>query len=220
MARTYLFADEAGDFTFNKNFNVSKYFILCTVYLESCEVGDKLLSLRRDLEWRNFELGEYFHATTDKQAVRDEVFALLQNETFKIDATLMEKSKAQPQVRATKYSFYKYGWYFHFKNIAPTTFKPENELLVAAASLGNRKERSGFTEGVHDVIQQTLRRDQWETMFAPARTDPCFQVADYCAWAIQRKWESNHVDIRSYRLIKDKIDREYDLWSRGTKHYY
>jgi len=44
------------------------------------------------------------------------------------------------------------------------------------------------------------------------------QIADYCTWAIQRKWE--RTDAKSYNIIKDRITYEYDLWGHGTKHYY
>ncbi len=54
--------------------------------------------------------------------------------------------------------------------------------------------------------------------FWPAESDPCLQVADYCVGAIQRKWERG--DHRSYDLIKDKIETEFDAWAVGTRHYY
>ena len=49
-------------------------------------------------------------------------------------------------------------------------------------------------------------------------SDPCLQIADYCTWAIQRKWEGN--DPRSHVLIADKIRSEFDVWQRGTTYYY
>jgi hypothetical protein len=44
------------------------------------------------------------------------------------------------------------------------------------------------------------------------------QVADYCSWAVSRKWERGvHAE---YDLIAAKIRSEFDLWARGTVHYY
>jgi hypothetical protein len=77
MTRLYLFADEAGVFEFARRANVSRYFILCTVTMTSCAIGHVLLDLRRHLAWERAPLGECFHATTDKQVVRDTVFAEL-----------------------------------------------------------------------------------------------------------------------------------------------
>jgi hypothetical protein len=213
-----MFADEAGDFEFVKKQNVSKYFILCTVSMESCEVAKDLLDLRRELAWDGHELGDYFHCTSDSQAVRNEVFAAICDHKFRIQATIMEKTKAQPQVRKTRHRFYQYGWYYHFKYGAPAELQRNGQnLLITTASLGTGKEKAAFSGAVEDVMRQTIKGSAI-TVFTPASADPCVQVADYCAWAIQRKWERG--DARSYDLIKDRITYEFDLWKRGTIHHY
>lgn len=219
MARHFIFADEAGDFEFSRKPNVSRYFILATVNLENCAVGDDLTMLRRQLAWDGFELGEYFHASTDKQQVRDEVYKAICKHDFTIQTTVMEKSKAYPRVRISRPRFYQYGWYFHFQHGTPTLVQRATELMIIAASIGTRKERAAFQGAVDDVLAQTVRKP-CKANFCPAAADPCLQVADYCAWAIQRKWESGSRDLRSYDLIKDRITYEYDLWAHGNKHHY
>jgi hypothetical protein len=96
--------------------------------------------------------------------------------------------------------------------------RTSTELLTTAASLGTKKERASFTEAVDDVMRQTVKGKTWVTNFVPAASDPCVQVADYCAWAIQRKWERD--DLRSYNLICDRITYQYDLFRPGTVHHY
>ena len=218
MSRLFVFADEAGDFQFEHGQNISRYFILCTVAMGSCSIADDLLALRRELAWDDAPLGDYFHASTDAQQVRDAVFKTICRHDFSIQATIMEKSKAQPQVRISRPRFYKYGWLYHFRYGMPGVIKSP-EVLITAASLGTKKERRSFTGAVKDVMQQTIRGPKWVTAFFPANTEPCVQVADYCAWAIQRKWERRK-DGRSYELISDRITYEFDLWAHGTKHYY
>lgn len=218
MSRLFLFADEAGCFAFKKAPNVSRYYIVCTVALSSCEVGTKLLELRRQLAWEKASLGDYFHATTDKQNVRDAVFNILKNEKFTIQATVMEKSKAQPQTRLSEETFYKYGWYYHFIYSSAKYIGSIDELMVTVASIGTKKKRIAFEDAVRDVVKQRIRRKQWAAAFWPCQTDPCLQIADYCTWAIQRKWEMG--DSRSYDLIADKINYEFDLWGRGKEHFY
>lgn len=218
MPRLFVFADEAGCFEFSKKQNVSKYFILCTISMESCELSHSLLELKRRLIWEQKPVGDHFHATTDKQAVRDEVYNVLMKHDFKIHATVMEKTKAQPHTRATKPTFYQYGWYYHFRHVAPKVLPANMELLMTAASLGTAKERASFSGAVDSVMTQIGGGKAWKTHFCPAANDPCVQAADYCAWAIQRKWERQ--DVRSYDIIKDRIIHEYDLWSHGNTHYY
>jgi hypothetical protein len=221
MLNKFIFADEAGCFTFNHNPNVSKHFILCTVVMDDCAVGGELLSLRRRLAWEGVELGDYFHATADAQAVRDEVFKVITKHIFTIQATIMEKCKAQPQLKTSKPRFYQYGYFFHFKFGATAQLNKDSEALVTTASLGTKKERLAFESAVADVMRQTKRAKEWKADFMPCHADPCLQVADYCAWAIQRKWESPDMwDTRSYDLIKDRITYEYDLFKQGAKTYY
>jgi hypothetical protein len=220
MARLYIFADEAGDFEFARKANVSRYFILATVTMDTCKVGDALVELRRELAWKKVPLGEYFHASTDKQTVRDEVFKTICQHDFRVQATVMEKSKAYPRIRSSRPRFYQHGWYYHFKHGAPKEALAASELMVVAASLGNRSERAAFQGAVDDVLRQTVRIPCISN-FCPAAADPCLQVADYCAWAIQRKWESiSKADVRSYKLIENRISYEFDLWSRGDQHHY
>jgi hypothetical protein len=218
MPRLFIFADEAGCFTFNREPNVSRYFVLCTIVMDKCAVGTELIDLRRRLAWDGFALGEYFHATTDKQAVRDEVFAAIAKHPFTVQATIMEKSKARTPVKISKPRFYQYGYFFHFKHGVSKQLTGDHEALVTTASLGNRKERAAFQAAVGHVMRQTNKDRKWMADFMPCHADPCLQVADYCAWAIQRKWELK--DQRSYALIEDRITYEYELWKHGHEHFY
>ena len=102
MPNKFIFVDEAGCFTFNREPNVSKFFVLCTAVMDDCAVGAALLNLRRRLAWEGAKLGEYFHATTDKQAVRDEVYDVITQYPFTVQATILEKCKTRPHLRTTK----------------------------------------------------------------------------------------------------------------------
>ncbi len=186
--------------------------------MDSCDVGSDLLELRRDLAWRGLQLGDYFHASEDKQEVRDAVFATILKHDFTVQATIMEKSKAQPQVKADKPRFYQYGWFYHFNHGMRGPLADPCEALITTACLGTKKERLSFETPVNRVMKQVLKPDAWRTDFRPNQAEPCLQVVDYCAWAIQRWWERD--DARSYDLISDRITYEYDLWSHGNHHYY
>ncbi len=169
--------------------------------------------------WRGLPVQEMFHASEDKQVVRDEVYEYIAaQDDIRIDVTVLEKAKAQPQTRATKERFYKTAWYFHFKHVGPDLLRGHTEAQIMAAAVGTKKGQAVFTSAVNDVMQQVIQRQQWKTSFPRSVAEPCLQIADYCAWAVQRKWERG--DPRSYDLIRDKIETEYDLWRLGTKEYF
>lgn len=217
--RRYVFADEAGDFAFARTQRASRFFILCTMTVGDCELGEKLLRLRKQLIWEGLPVGDCFHASEDKQVVRDRVFELLQAEDLTIEATILEKSKAQKQVRLSDARFYQYAWYYHFYGAHRMIVGGADQMLVTAASLGTKKSRLSFEAGIRDVMNQFYRRRvEWKSDHCPAMADPCLQAVDYCTWAIQREWERD--DRRSYDLILPKIRHEYETWRRGNTHYY
>jgi hypothetical protein len=219
MARLHLFADEAGNFDFRTGPNISKYFVVCTVLMPSFEVANDLLALKRELAWEQQPIGDFFHATTDKNAIKDRVFAELLKHDFTVQATIMEKRKAAPKIRPNDHRFYQHGWYYHFLYGLPAALKECDELHVTAASVGTKRGQVAFTDAVRDVIRQTEgRRRKVRSSFWQCSTDPCLQVADYCTWAIQRKWEKQ--ELRYYDLIADRITYEYDLFRKGTQYFY
>jgi len=216
MARVYLFADEAGNFDFSPS--GSRYFLLTTVVMPDCMIGDALSALRRDLAWRGVSVPNGFHATEDRQAVRDEVFAVINDFDFRIDATIIEKAKSREHLRRDDETFYRYAWFFHMKHVAPLIANPDDEMLVIGASLGTKKKQDTMTKAISHVVGQTAKSPYVTVDAWSAASDPCVQVADYCCWAIQRKWEKQ--DTRSYALIEDKIQSEFDLFRWGAKRYF
>jgi hypothetical protein len=218
MTHKFVFADEAGDFTFKRKTGASRYFLLCTFTTEDCSLSNDLLDIRRSLALDGDSERDKLHATSDAQATRDKVFSRLQRHEFRVDATILEKSKAQPQTRTTEATFYQYAWYYHFKHVGARLLNDNKKLLVTAAALGQKKTKAAFKQGLNNTLQQTTPREMWEVSFIDSAKDPLLWAADYCAWAIQRKWETN--DTRSYDLIADKISSEFDLWRYGTTHYF
>ena len=138
----YLFADESGNFDFSSN--GSKYFIVTAVSMNDLTPGMELLNLRHMLAYsRDDLLSNGFHATEDVQAVRDEVFALLQTQQFNVDAVVLEKSKAFGHLR-NEDALYKMAWYLLFKYIANKSFPTNEPGLVIAGSLGVKKKQKEF----------------------------------------------------------------------------
>jgi hypothetical protein len=95
----YIFLDEAGNFDFSPG--GSKYFIMASVTRERT-FGDysEFVNLKYDLVEQGIDI-EYFHASEDKQAVRDQVFKIIQRNLtgMRIDAVIVEKKKTKPTLR-------------------------------------------------------------------------------------------------------------------------
>jgi hypothetical protein len=214
----FIFGDESGDFKFRRATNVGRYFVLCTVRMDTCDVGHAILDLRRSMKRRRTAVGDEFHATSDSNEVRTEVFNLLKTFKFDIDATLLDKPKAEPQTRPDEATFYKYTWYYHAKFLSKKVFPKSNDIYLCAAALETRVGRASFRSAFHEVFAQTAPHPNFVLDFPFAVSDPCLQIADYCAWAIGRKWNRGRTDY--YEHIQKFIRSEFDLWRNGTTTYY
>ncbi|MFY1689102.1 DUF3800 domain-containing protein [Plantactinospora sp. WMMB782] len=222
MTRRYLFSDESGDLTFSRKPNVSTYFAVATLVIDEPHLRTlraTLGALRDDLAFRNHGLDSYFHATNDSYEIRRTVYTALSDLDFQVDVTLLEKAKAQPHIRASAARFFQYAWFYHLKWVAPRVFSPDDEALIVAAELGTRQTRKAFRQGIEDVMTQCINfRVKRSLAFWPCSSDVALQAADYCLWAVTRRWERG--DDTYYKLIESKIRYEYDLWAKGDHYHY
>jgi hypothetical protein len=217
VARVYVFADEGGDFVFARKPGASRYFMIATATMPTCEPGERVLALRRELAWAGTVLHE-FHAHNDKRRIRDRVFDVIANSDVRIDATLLDKPKTQDHLRANPLRFYKQAWYLHFKYVAPRIAAPLDELFVVTSSLQIRRKKQAIHWAVQDVVSQVSPTAVFHTAFWPAVSDPCLQIADYAAWAIQRRFEAG--DSHAYDQIAHRIQSVFEPFKGGQTTYY
>jgi len=215
--RVLVFSDEAGCLTFKPPGNgVSRYFMIGTVTMTDCTVGDELLRLRRELAWTGLQLNQ-FHATTDKPKIRKRVFSVIAGAPLRYDVTILDKRKTYGYVREDAVYFYKLAWHLHFKYVAPQIVSSNDELLVVASSLQINRKRKVVYDAVQDVVAQASPAVTFHTAFAPTMSDPCLQAADYLAWAVQRKYEAG--DTGSYDLVRHLVRTEFQPYLRGKLQY-
>ncbi|MXW34675.1 MAG: DUF3800 domain-containing protein [Chloroflexi bacterium] len=219
MARVHLFADEAGNFDFSRKAGASRFYILTTVAFPEGHdaLATSLRALRFELAWDGVDLRREFHATDDTVAVRERVFEVLAAHDFRVDATILEKPKARPAIRSSEERFYRTAWAYHLQYVLPGLLPQDAELHVIAASVGTGSKRREFLRGLERAVRESTGAPA-RVAFWPAATELGLQAADYCAWAIQRRWERG--DDRPYRLIRDRIAVEQELFRRGRRRFY
>jgi hypothetical protein len=217
LARKYVFLDESGNFDFSPR--GSRYFSIGSIAVDSCDVGSSLQNLRRELAWNSIGLNAEFHATEDQKEIRNRVFDVICEHPLRVDVTIMEKPKARPHLRADERRFYKETLFLHLKYLIPRIATADDELLVVAAAWGTKKERADRLADIIDVLEQ-LPNGQAPARgaFWPAAAEPCLQIADYCCWAVHRKWERG--DARHYDRIAHCVHSEFDVFRNSKTIYY
>src|SRR5262249_8570656 len=150
MSRLEIWGDESGNLDFDATTG-SKYFVVSTIRVEDPSLTTDLLSLRRDLDRRGYDLPAGFHATEDRQAVRDQVFAILAKAAIRADVTYYTKANVYDRIKANEDYFYKWAWFFHMRYVLPRIVPKKADLFVGIATLGIKKKRQLHAQALRDV---------------------------------------------------------------------
>ncbi len=214
----YVFLDEAGDFNFSKN--GTRFFVLGALVIERpFKAYPHLLDLKYDLIERGTDV-EYFHAAEDKQSVRNQVFEIVCKHltAARVHALIIEKRKTHPPLRREERFYPKMlGYLVRFIVEQDTT--DFTKLVVFTDRLPVRRKREAVEKAVKHTLSEMLPVGvPYQILHHDSKSNFGLQIADYLTWAVYRKWRDG--DMRSYDLIRQFIQNEFDIFRTGTKLYY
>jgi hypothetical protein len=215
----YVFLDEAGNFDFSPT--GTKYFMLGSIALQRpFGFSAPLSELKLDLLEAGLEI-ERFHATEDKQPTRDKVFEIITRNLseIRIDSTIVEKRKTGPALRVDC-RFYPELLGYHLRYVLQGyALSDFTKVVVITDAIPVSGKRKAIEKAIKGVLATKLPRGvDYLVLHHESKSNIGLQVADYCTWAIYRKWDRG--DDRSQRLIASKIQSEFDFFRRGTTFYY
>lgn len=188
--RVYVFLDESG----NLDFGVkgTRYFVLTSVSMKRpFEINDALDCYAYDCIENGLDI-EYFHCYNDNRRVRRVVFDLITQrlESLEIDCLVVEKSSVTSELR-TGERFYPEMFERLLRLVVRSIMSQSDlgEIIVITDTVPINKGR----RAVEKTIQTTLGRElpglQHRTFHHQSRSHYGLQIADYCSWAVFRKWE-------------------------------
>ncbi len=94
-----------------------------------------------------------------------------------------------------------------------------DEVIVITDNIPIRKKRDAVEKAIKTILKQKLPAAvKYRVLHHASKSTYGLQVADYCNWALFRKWEKG--DTRSYDLIKSRVLSEYEIFRKGTTLYY
>ena len=215
----YIFLDEGGNLDFSGS--GTKYFTFTSL---SKERPFKEYKAMNDLKYDLIELEteiEYFHASEDRQAVRNRLFNIINThlDQTRLDSLIVEKRKTGPALRAEE-KFYPRMLGYLLKYVVNgydlTMFE---KVIVFTDSIPVQRKKKAIEKAIKIFLANVLPSGVTYSIFHHAsKSNYDLQIADYCNWAIYRKWESG--DARSYDIIKRVVRSEFDIFQKGTKYYY
>lgn len=215
----YIFLDEAGNFDFSPG--GTKYFILSAIskkrpfraYQELTELKYNLVESGKDIE--------YFHASEDAQAVRDAVFSIIQRNLpgVRVDSLVVEKRKVGPALRPSEHFYPKMLGYLLRYILKGRDLLQYKEVIVFTDRIPVHRKRKVVEKVVKIILADMLPQGvRYRVLHHDSKSNMDLQIADYCNWAIYRKWGAQ--DTRSYQLIQVVIASEFDIFKSGITCYY
>ena len=216
---TYIFLDEGGNFDFS--LKGTQYFSLTSLLLtRPFFLNEKLENLKFDL----IETGkniEYFHASEDKQFIRNSFYDCLRNNTTEItiDSLIIDKRKTNPAIREEAKFYPKMLGYLLKFVVSKINLTETNKIIIITDELPVNKKKKAIEKAIKETLANLLPNNcEYDIFHHASKSTYCLQIVDYCNWSILRKWERG--DLRSYDLIKDWTRSEFNIFEKGNIFYY
>lgn len=212
----FLFFDESGNFDFSTNGTPYVVFGALTTR-NPAPLLRPLSDLRYSLIASGIEI-EAFHATEDKQVVRNQVFAIIKAVGgFEFDAVVVEKRKVDPALYDVT-RFYPQFAYHLLSQVFARHPDQSERIVVITDSLPVKKTKQAVEKAFKLYIRQNLASRLFTILHHPSSSHACLQAADYCTWAVYRKWRDN--ELRPYNEVKELLRTEVDILSKETHCFY
>jgi hypothetical protein len=215
----YIFLDEGGNLDFSGS--GTKYFTLTSLSKERpFEAYKAMNELKYDLIECETEI-EYFHASEDRQAVRNEVFEIINThlDQTRLDSLIVEKIKTGPALQAEEKFYPRMLGYLLKYVVNGYDLTMLEKVIVFTDSIPVQRKRKAIQKAIKIFLANVLPAGVTYGIYHHAsKSNFDLQIADYCNWAVYRKWESG--DARSYDIIRRVVRSEFDIFQKGTKYYY
>jgi hypothetical protein len=215
----YLFLDEAGNLDFSRN--GTRYFLLgCLTKERPFRAYSELAELKYDLIEEGIGL-EYFHAAEDKQSTRNRVFDIIRRhlDGVRVDALLVEKCKAAPALREEeKFYAHMLGQLLQWV-LGQHALEEFAEVIVFTDRIPVQRKRGAVEKAVKQTLAGILPAGtRYRVFHHDSKSNYDLQIADYCTWAVYRKWALG--DARSFEVIAAVVKKEWDYYQAQTATYY
>ncbi len=212
----YIFLDESGNLDFSES--GTRYFLLTSVSMRRPFPAFNALD---DYKHDCLEGGrnlEHFHCSRDREEVRNSLFDLIAAhlDGIRIDYLVVEKSRTDPALRETV-RFYPEMLGQLLKIVLPRELDTDtSEVIVITDAIPVNKKRQAVEKAVRTTLARMLpTRMNYRILHHQSRSHYGLQVADYCCWAVFRKWQRE--ENAWYDRIKPAVCNEFDILHGGIK---
>lgn len=204
----HIFIDESGNFDFSEK--GTRHFVLTAVSsFAPLHRRTAFMRLRYALLAQDHDL-EFFHATEDKQFVRDKFFGLLARlEGVEIDAAVARKRELRGLMTLDEAL---YGTMLH--GVLSHVFQRHDiaevrDIVVVVGALFTGRKRELILKKLKTQLKKITSRP-YRIYFHRVIADLNCQIADYCGWAIYVAFERG--ELRPLNTIKHLLSNKFQVY--------
>jgi hypothetical protein len=211
----YIFLDESGNLDFSRTGTL--HYVLAAVVTESpLELSQKMQKLKYLKLEENKDI-EYFHASEDKQHIRDDVISEIctMKDDLKVHFIHAQKTKTYPALQNSTAFYGKLGLVLIRFIVGWRTNGFDKVIIVFDKALTN-KEQKAFLGQLKPELKKLGK--PYRIYFHRTLSDFNGQVADYFAWSKYVSLERN--ELRPLNALNEIQMTHFDLFARGTKEWY
>jgi hypothetical protein len=218
----HLHFDEAGNWDFVPK--GTKHYVLAMAYTyDPLPLAQKLTALRFSMNKIDGHKLQAFHACDDSWPIKIQAYQCIAGEAnWRFAAVVLEKAKVNPSLRPPERFYPRFaGTLLRF--VLRQQYRPNRtQVLVYADSLplNSRAKREGVLKAMKVTCAAELPPKTAHHTFSHAEeSNAWIQVADYCCWAVYRKWEHGKDD--AYKLIQPHLQApELVITAKSSLLYY
>ncbi len=164
---------------------------------------------------------EKFHCCEDNSYIKKKVFEIIEENLLeiRIDSLIIRKCKTGPALRVEEKFYSTMLGYLLRYIMEPIDFQIVEEVCVITDSLPTKRKKSAFKKAIKTRLSKSISNTaSYRIYHHSSAAHYGLQIADYCNWAIMRKWERG--DDEYYSRIKSAITSEFEIFRNGRVKYY
>lgn len=220
MNYLYVFIDVSGNYDFSTS--GTKCLVITSLVCNDINPGVlDLYALKHCVIDQGIDV-EYFHASEDRQAVRDGVLGIISDlGQLRVDSIIIDKSKTDPPLRPLNRFYptmveYLLQYPFDPRGIDASHF--DKVFIFMDRESSRARERESLKKAVKLSLARHLRDVPYVICMHATATHPYLQIVDYCSWAVYVKWERG--ELRPYNSIRGLVKSEFLIYRNKTTKWY
>lgn len=217
MSSLFIFLDESGNLDFSAG--GTRHFVLSAVTaFDPLQSSSALQSLKYRFLMDGVDI-KNFHASEDRQAIRNDVFAELQTlHNLRVNYIFADKSLAHPSLHDSAKFYSLLGTVLMKYMVNGYRDSTYDKIIIVFDKTLRGKDQHYLLQSLKSSLKELGK--PFEVYFHQTMYDFNSQIADYAAWAAYVSLEKGEMRPLTALGAGGIPVQGFNIFNQGTHHYY